>query len=260
MDFKIAATKRGFTALQADVKIPGVPIKIIMECIHQAFSAKSEIIKIMNQTIQVPNIKKDKMPVVDNLEVPAYQRGKFLGIGGMNLKKILVETGVHVRSVFIKKKTFMHNDVLSVIRNMLILYFNIALQIYPHDENTYSIFAPNNDAMTQAKEMIEKILQKDREPTLEFGAIYTAKIMEVRDTGVMVTLYSNMIPVLLPNSQLDQRKIHHPSALGLEIGQELQVKYFGRDPVSGQVRISRKVLQEPITISKTLHRDNAETT
>ncbi|XP_012219490.1 polyribonucleotide nucleotidyltransferase 1, mitochondrial isoform X2 [Linepithema humile] len=228
MDFKIAATKRGFTALQADVKIPGVPIKIIMECIHQSFSAKSEIFKIMNQTIQtIPKMKKDKMPVVDNLEISVYQRGKFLGVGGMNLKKIFLETGVH---------------------------------IYPHDENTYSIFAPNKDAMTQAKEMIEKILQKDREPTLEFGAIYTAKIMEIRETGVMVTLYSNMMPVLLPNSQLDQRKIHHPSALGLEIGQEIQVKYFGRDPVSGQIRISRKVLQEPITISRTLHRDNTETT
>lgn len=101
MDFKIAATKRGFTALQADVKIPGVPIKIIMECLHQALSAKSEIMKIMNQTIQVPKMRKDKMPVVDNLEIPVHQRGKFLGVGGMNLKKILLETGVHVRSFFV---------------------------------------------------------------------------------------------------------------------------------------------------------------
>ncbi|KMQ92126.1 polyribonucleotide nucleotidyltransferase mitochondrial [Lasius niger] len=226
MDFKIAGTKRGFTALQADVKIPGVPLKIIMECIHQAKVTKWEIIKIMNQVIRTPQQKKkDKMPVVDNLEVPIHQRGKFLGVGGMNLKKIFLETGVH---------------------------------IFPHDENTYSIFAPNEDAMTEAKEMIENILQKDREPTLEFGAIYTARIVEIREIGVMVTLYNNMMPVLLPNSQLDQRKIHHPSVLGLEVGQEIQVKYFGRDPVSGQIRISRKVLQEPISISKTLHRDNAE--
>ncbi|XP_029169141.1 polyribonucleotide nucleotidyltransferase 1, mitochondrial [Nylanderia fulva] len=222
MDFKIAGTKRGFTALQADVKIPGVPLKIIMECIQQATVAKWDIIKIMNEVIRAPQQhKKDKMPVVDSLEVPIHQRGKFLGIGGMNLKKIFLETGV---------------------------------QIFPHDENTYSIFAPNEDAMNEAKEMIENILQKDREPTLEFGSIYTAKIVEIREIGVMVTLYNNMVPVLLPNSQLDQRKIHHPSVLALEVGQEIQVKYFGRDPVSGQIRISRKVLQEPITISKTLHR------
>lgn len=225
MDFKIAGTKRGFTALQADIKIPGVPLKIVMECLQQATRAKLEIIKIMNQVIRAPRSpRKDKMPVVDNLEVPIHQRGKFLGIGGMNLKKIFLETGVH---------------------------------IYPHDEKTYSIFAPNEDAMTEAKEMIEAILKKDREPTLEFGAIYTARIVEIRETGVMVTLYSNMIPALLPISQLDQRRILHPSALGFEVGHEIQVKYFGRDPVSGQMRISRKVLQTPTSIPKTLHRDDA---
>lgn len=114
--------------------------------------------------------------------------------------------------------------------------------------------------MAEAKEMIKDILQKDREPILEFGAIYTAKIVEIRETGIMVTLYSNMVPVLLPNSQLDQRKIHHPSVLGLEVGQDIQVKYFGRDPVSGQIRISRKVLQKPTLIPKTLHREDAEKT
>ncbi|XP_011066104.1 PREDICTED: polyribonucleotide nucleotidyltransferase 1, mitochondrial isoform X1 [Acromyrmex echinatior] len=228
MDFKIAGTKGGFTAFQADIKIPGIPLKIIMECLDKTTNAKLEIIKIMNKVIRAPRqTKKDKMPVVDNLEVPVYQRGKFLGVGGMNLKKIFLETGVH---------------------------------IYPYDENTYSIFAPNEDAMTEAKEIIEGILQKDREPILEFGAIYTARIVEIREVGIMVTLYSNMIPVLLPNSQLDQRKIHHPSALGLEVGQEIQVKYFGRDPVSGQIRISRKVLQAPTSVTKTLHRDNVEKT
>lgn len=114
--------------------------------------------------------------------------------------------------------------------------------------------------MTEAKDMIKNILQKDREPILEFGAIYTAKILEIRETGVMVTLYSNMVPTLLSNSQLDQRKIHHPSALGLEVGQDIQVKYFGRDPVSGQIRISRKVLQTPTLIPKTLHRDDSDKT
>lgn len=98
MDFKMAGTKRGFTTLQADVKIPGVPLKIIMECIQQASTAKGEIIKIMNEVIRTPQQKKkDKMPVVDSLDVPIHQRGKFLGIGGMNLKKIFLETGVHVR-------------------------------------------------------------------------------------------------------------------------------------------------------------------
>jgi len=98
MDFKIAGTKRGFTAFQADVKIPGVPLKIMMECINQATTAKIDIIKIMNKVIYVPRQnKKDKMPVSDNIEIPIHQRGKFRGVGGANLKKILLETGVQVR-------------------------------------------------------------------------------------------------------------------------------------------------------------------
>ena len=48
--------------------------------------------------------------------------------------------------------------------------------------------------------------------------------------------------MFLPNSQLSGRKVSHPSALGLQAGNQLQVKYFGRDPATGQARLSRKVL------------------
>ncbi|XP_016300733.1 polyribonucleotide nucleotidyltransferase 1, mitochondrial-like [Sinocyclocheilus anshuiensis] len=61
----------------------------------------------------------------------------------------------------------------------------------------------------------------------------------------MVKLYPNMSAVLLHNSQLDHKRIKHPSALGLEVGQQIQVKYFGRDPTDGRMRLSRKVLQSP---------------
>lgn len=104
--------------------------------------------------------------------------------------------------------------------------------------------------MDEAKNMINEILEKKVEPVLTFGDIYTAKIIEIRESGVMVILYPNMIPTLLPNSQLDQRKIHHPSVLGLNVGDEIKVKYFGRDPVNGHVRLSRKVLQGPIFFEK----------
>ena len=113
------------------------------------------------------------------------------------------------------------------------------------DETSYSIFAPNQSAMDEAKEMINQFLVEESIPELEFGAIYKARIVEMRDIGVLVTLYSSMSPTLLHNSQLDVRKVAHPSALGLELGQEISVKYFGRDPVSGRMRLSRKVLQSP---------------
>ncbi|XP_034939972.1 polyribonucleotide nucleotidyltransferase 1, mitochondrial [Chelonus insularis] len=211
MDFKIAGTKKGITAVQADIKVPGLPLKIIMESISRAITAKSEIIQKMNSTIAAPRMGKSNLPITQDIDVPAHLRGKFIGINGSNIKKIYLETGVSV--------------------------------LTSTQDNNFSLFAPNNTAMSEAKEMIDSILKEEKIPNLEFGGIYTAKVVEIKEKGVMVTLYPNMVPTLLHISQLDQRQVLHPSVLGIEVGQEIQVKYFGRDPVSGSMRLSRKVLQ-----------------
>uniref|UniRef100_A0A2K6F434 polyribonucleotide nucleotidyltransferase n=1 Tax=Propithecus coquereli TaxID=379532 RepID=A0A2K6F434_PROCO len=222
MDFKIAGTNKGITALQADIKLPGIPIKIVMEAIQQASVAKKEILQIMNKTISKPRAsRKENGPVVETVQVPLSKRAKFVGPGGYHLKKLQAETGVTISQV---------------------------------DEETYSIFAPTPGAMHEARDFITEICKDDQEQQLEFGAVYTATITEIRDSGVMVKLYPNMTAVLLHNTQLDQRKIKHPTALGLEVGQEIQVKYFGRDPADGRMRLSRKVLQSPATtVVKTLN-------
>lgn len=80
-------------------------------------------------------------------------------------------------------------------------------QVTQIEDSTFSVFAPNQAAMNEAKELINQFLTTEREPELEFGAVYTGKIVEVRDIGVMVTLYPTMTPALLHNSQLDQRKV-----------------------------------------------------
>ncbi|XP_050543461.1 polyribonucleotide nucleotidyltransferase 1, mitochondrial [Daktulosphaira vitifoliae] len=214
MDFKLAGTKKGITALQADIKIPGLPLKIVMEAIQAATDAKKAIINIMNETLQsFRKSEKDNWPVTEKLNVPVHKRGKLMGPGGINLKRILLETGAQISS-----------DM---------------------ESGDFTIFAPNQEALNEAKEIINKLMEEQAEPQLEFGAIYKAKIVEIREIGIMVTLYSTMQPALVHNSQLDQRKIKHPSALGMEVGQDIQVKYFGRDPVSGNMRLSRKVLQGP---------------
>lgn len=61
--------------------------------------------------------------------------------------------------------------------------------------------------MDEAQEIITKWLNTERTPDLEFGGIYKATIVELRDIGVMITLYPGMPPALLHNSQLDQRKV-----------------------------------------------------
>ncbi|KAM9364268.1 polyribonucleotide nucleotidyltransferase 1, mitochondrial [Pholidichthys leucotaenia] len=221
MDFKMAGTNKGITALQADVKIPGLPLKVVMEAIQQATVAKREILNIMNKCIVKPRQgKKENGPVTENVQVPVSRRARFVGPGGYNLRRLQAQTGVTISQV---------------------------------DEETFSVFAPTPGAMNEAQEFISEICKDDQEQQLEFGAVYTATITEIRDIGVMVKLYPNMSAVLLHNSQLDHKRIKHPSVLGLEVGQEIQVKYFGRDPTDGRMRLSRKVLQSPITtLVKTL--------
>uniref|UniRef100_A0A3Q1EKQ6 polyribonucleotide nucleotidyltransferase n=1 Tax=Acanthochromis polyacanthus TaxID=80966 RepID=A0A3Q1EKQ6_9TELE len=221
MDFKMAGTNKGVTALQADVKIPGLPLKVVMEAIQQATVAKREILGIMNKCIMKPReSRKENGPVVENVRVPVSRRARFVGPGGYNLRRLQAQTGVTISQV---------------------------------DEETFSVFAPTPGAMHEAQDFISEICKDDQEQQLEFGAIYTAIITEIRDIGVMVKLYPNMSAVLLHNSQLDHKRIKHPSALGLEVGQEIQVKYFGRDPTDGRMRLSRKVLQSPAaTVVKTL--------
>uniref|UniRef100_A0A9L0RUH0 Polyribonucleotide nucleotidyltransferase 1, mitochondrial n=1 Tax=Equus caballus TaxID=9796 RepID=A0A9L0RUH0_HORSE len=213
---------RLLTDILADIKLPGIPIKIVMEAIQQASVAKKEILQIMNKTISKPRAsRKENGPLVETIQVPLSKRAKFVGPGGYHLKKLQAETGVTISQV---------------------------------DEETFSVFAPTPSAMHEARDFITEICKDDQEQQLEFGAVYTATITEIRDAGVMVKLYPNMTAVLLHNTQLDQRKIKHPTALGLEVGQEIQVKYFGRDPADGRMRLSRKVLQSPATtVVKTLN-------
>ncbi|XP_044145352.1 polyribonucleotide nucleotidyltransferase 1, mitochondrial [Bufo gargarizans] len=228
MDFKMAGTSKGITALQADIKIPGLPLKVVMEAIQQASVAKKEILQIMNKRLSKPREnRKENSPVIETVQVPLSKRTRFVGPGGYNLKKLQAETGVTVSQL---------------------------------DEEVFSVFAPTPSAMQEAREFISDICKDDQDFQLEFGAIYTATITEIRDIGVMVKLYPNMTPVLLHNSQLDHRKIQHPNALGFEIGQQIQVKYFGRDPTDGRMRLSRKVLQSPAsTVTRTLSDKNSIT-
>lgn len=82
------------------------------------------------------------------------------------------------------------------------------VQISSDAENdAFTIFAPNQEALNEAKETVDKLLAEKSEPQLEFGAIYKAKVVEIREIGVMVTLYPSMQPALVHNSQLDQRKV-----------------------------------------------------
>uniref|UniRef100_A0A667ZWP9 Polynucleotide phosphorylase 1 n=1 Tax=Myripristis murdjan TaxID=586833 RepID=A0A667ZWP9_9TELE len=214
MDFKLAGTSRGITALQADVKIPGLPLKVVMEAIQQATMAKREILGIMNKCIPKPREnRKENGPVVENVRVPVSRRARFVGPGGYNLRRLQAQTGVTISQM---------------------------------DEETFSVFAPTPGAMNEAQDFITEVCKDDT----TFKALLP---LCLRDIGIMVKLYPNMSPVLLHNSQLDHKRSLFTFWTGLCLDPCQQVKYFGRDPTDGRMRLSRKVLQSPAaTVVRTL--------
>lgn len=226
MDFKIAGTRTGITAVQADIKLPGLPLSIVMEALLSATDPRVKLLRLMEKEISRPRQEKETWPVVTTLDVPASRRARLVGPGGTTLRSLQAETGV---------------------------------EIWWEDATKIAMFAPNRVAHEEVMETLNKLVE-DKEPTLEFGSIYSAQVMELRPTGVMVQLYEGMTPALLHNSQLDARRVQHPSALGIEVGQSIKVKYFGRDETSGQMRLSRRAIQMVSLVPRNLMRKVEEVT
>eukprot|EP00118_Oscarella_pearsei_P010698 m.67061 g.67061 ORF g.67061 m.67061 type:complete len:793 (+) comp35433_c0_seq2:38-2416(+) len=211
MDFKVAGTRDGITACQMDVKsFRGLPLAVFKESLEAAAEGRHKVLDVMDATMsEARSEPKDNRPVYDVVTVPAMKRHYFLGSGGYKIRRLTNETGVSIE---------------------------------PVGEETFSIYAPTPSKMLEAKQRIEKLLSEADGPELEFGVAYTATIVEIRDFGVMVELFEGASSVLVHNSQLDHMLVYHPSALNLEKGQEIKVKYLGRDPLSGRIRLSRKAL------------------
>lgn len=175
MDMKVAATKDGVTAIQADIKTYGIPLKVVDEALGRAMTARTKILKIMSDRISIPSQRhKYCWPVVDQITVEPGHRSTFVGQGGMNLKKVYLETGCQLSQI---------------------------------DEKTFNIFAPSQSAMDEAMDMIKNIMKKEEIPKFEFGAIYTAKIVNILDSGIMVKLYESQKPTMIGTHQLDNRKV-----------------------------------------------------
>ena len=138
----------------------------------------------MAKSIDSPRETKSNWPVSKAMTVPIHQRVKFVGPGGMNLKRLMVETGVTATA-----------DVT--------------------DDTSWNLFAPNAVAMEEAAEFIDNVLAEEKAPELEFGAVYTVKITELKDRGVNVELHSSMPNVFISNAQLDARKVQILSLIAL---------------------------------------------
>ena len=157
---------------------------MVKEATEKGHTGINKILDIMEDCIAEPKKSKSNWPISETMNISISKRAKFIGPGGSNLKKILADTGVQISQS-------------------------------QDDGSQFTLFAPNSDAMKEAKDFIKNTLTEDRIPEFEFGATYEVIITEILDRGAFVQLHPNMKPAFIPNSQLDARKVSSRTHVGV---------------------------------------------
>lgn len=210
MDFKVAGTRKGITALQMDIKIKGVTEKILKEALAQAKEARMEILDLMESVIPEPRKELSKYaPKIEILHINPDKIKDVIGKGGEMITKIILDAS-HVTSV---------NDVNAV---------KVDLQ----DDGTVLIYHQDKEIINKTKEMIEAVARE-----VEEGKIYNGKIVKVEDFGCFVELWPGC-EGLCHVSQLAWERVEKPSDM-FKVGDEIIVKAEGYDN-RNRLNLSRK--------------------
>ena len=210
MDFKVAGTKKGITALQMDIKIKGVTEDILKKALAQAKKARLEVLDVMTSAISEP--RKELSPYAPKIATFNINPDKIkdvIGKGGDMITKIILEAS-NVTSV---------ND-------------KDAVKVDLEDDGRVIIYHQDQSIIDKTKEMILNVVRE-----VETGKVYQGKITKVESFGCFVELWSGC-EGLCHVSQLDNKRVEHPSDL-FKVGDEIMVKSLGYDN-KGRLNLSRK--------------------
>ncbi len=210
MDFKVAGTKEGITALQMDIKIKGVTKAILKEALEEARKARMKILDVMTSAIDSPRKELSKYaPKVESFMINPDKIKDVIGKGGEMITKIILESS-NVKSV---------ND-------------KDAVKVDIDDDGKVIIYHMDKEVIEKTKAMIENITKE-----VETGKIYNAKVVKVEDFGAFVELWPGC-EGLVHVSQLDSKRVEKPSDV-VSVGDEIMVKSLGYDN-KGRLNLSRK--------------------
>ena len=210
MDFKVAGTRDGITALQMDIKIKGVTKEILGEALAQAKKARLEILDVMHDAIAEPRKEVSKYaPKIETFEIDPDKIKDVIGRGGDMITKIILEAS-NVSTV---------ND-------------KDAVKVDLEDDGRVIIYHTDKDIIAKTRKMIEDVVR-----VVEDDKIYTGKVTKVEDFGVFVELWPGC-EGLVHVSQLDHKRIEKPSDV-VSVGDEIMVKSLGYDN-RGRLNLSRK--------------------
>ncbi|MBI4928274.1 MAG: polyribonucleotide nucleotidyltransferase [Anaerolineae bacterium] len=215
MDFKVAGTTTGITALQMDIKIKGITSDIMSRALAQAREARLEILGKMLAAIAEPRPElKPHVPRISIVRIPIDKIGAIIGPGGKNIRALQEETNTKI---------------------------DIA------DDGTVYIAATNRENEMAARERIEAITE-----TPQVGRIYTGKVVRVADFGAFVEILPN-IDGMVHISQLDSERVERVEDI-VSVGDELTVMVTNIDP-EGKIRLSRQAVLEGWTAEEAMERD-----
>ncbi len=212
MDFKVAGTRKGITALQMDIKIKGVTKEVLREALDKAHKARMKILDVMENTI--PEVRHELSPYAPKIRTMKIDPEKIkdvIGKGGETITKIILESS-NVTSVN-------HKD---------------AVKIDIDDDGNVICYHMKQEVLDKAISMIENITKE-----VEIGKVYTVKVVDIQDFGAFVELWPGC-EGLVHVSQLDNKRVNHPSDI-LKVGDEIVVKAIGYDR-KGKLNLSRKEL------------------
>lgn len=204
MDFKVAGTKDGITALQMDIKIDGISREILATALEKAKRARLHILSIMNDCIATPSEEMSKYaPKIFTMQILPEKIREVIGPGGKVINKIIDETGVKI-------DTF--------------------------DDGRIAITADSRENGERAKEMINEIVKE-----IEVGEIYSGVITTITSFGAFVELIKGK-EGLLHISNMTHERLDKVENL-FKVGDVVEVKVIEIDN-QGKIKLSRKALLE----------------
>lgn len=210
MDFKVAGTEYGITALQMDIKISGITEAILKEALEQAKKARLEILKVIKKQIKEPRKEVSKYaPKMVTFEINPAKIKDVIGRGGEMITKIICEA----------------SNVTEVT--------NVnAVKVELEDDGRVIIYHSDQEIIDKTRKMIEEVVRE-----VEPGKIYEAKVVKVEDFGCFVELWpgcEGMVHV----SQLAHERVEKAGDV-VSVGDEIIVKALGADK-KGRQNFSRK--------------------
>jgi polyribonucleotide nucleotidyltransferase len=203
MDFKVAGTETGITALQMDIKIEGLSGSILKDALEKAKKARLFVLQKMKEVLSQPrDTLSPNAPRYETIKINPEKIGLLIGPGGKMIKSIIEETKATI-------------DIL--------------------DDGLVNIFAKDKQTIDKVKELINGAIQE-----LVEDNVYKAKVKKIVDYGMFVEILPVGVEGLVHISQLDKERVEKVSDLFKE-GDIIEVKYMGKDS-QGRIKLSRKAL------------------